>query len=1057
MEHSLVTVITSVRLRDIDKVRKLIKALGNPAVQQVRDDLENGVLRFHFLSLNVFEASARDQGHLVLEFSGDGDPYNLLNALAARAGSKLGPIFGFPANAPAYVLSGFWASKRVQVGQGPFSNPGLGFCGTPAMSVSRICKEAKLAACAARRLHKLPPDLRGPNASARAKLDFVRSVLPLVWRRYLLEDEPCPDKHAPNGFPSFAAVPSFLRFLSAFAWPLLAAGIAVWLLLLLAPRLLALLPPAGPGPAPEWWLALSLTDAAEVAAWLMLGLTMGLLVWFVTALRRKEAHDIPNAIPATRQRVAAMTAGENHPEHVQNHMAALTQIKPGLLRMLTQRMGFWFIVEIATKYSRPGFLGPLGTIHFARWVRVPRTRDLLFLSNYGGSWESYLEDFITIASQGVNAAWSGAEGFPRTNFLIFKGSSDPDRFKRWARRQMIPTQFWYSAYPRLTTARIRTNADIRRWLATARTEDAAREWLSLFGSEPRPESELEGNEIQSLLFGGFKFLEDSRCIGFRFVGGPEQASAWLAAISSQVSFGDGRKHAHHAVILGLTASGLAKCALPKEGVEAFPPPFVEGMDSPIRAQVLGDVGDDASPNWWWSDRGTELDGILLLYAKQPQTEPGAPPPPPLALDQLQAAVNESFAAYGHQSVVLVDLQRPTTPFEEPFGFVDGVSQPVIRGLYRSKRRPDPIHTVEPGEFILGYADNRGYRSPGIRLDAAFDREGVLPLDENGDRDLGRNGSFLVVRQLEQRVKEFEAYCKAAAEDLKPYYPAGYAATVTPDFVAAKIVGRWKDGRSLVRFPYPPGSAADNLSHGQLRTAEPAQAPAGDAIAPVSHLAVDAPGDGSADAATAAVAAAGAGAILAAGAPGGAAQPLGGGPAAASVTMVPPTGPANTPVAASVRPPDNDFLFGEEDPQGLRCPLGAHIRRANPRESFEPGSKTQLSIVNRHRILRVGRPYRRGKKQGILFMCLNGDIERQFEFVQQTWSLNRSFHGLEDENDPLTGGAVRSDGFTVPTRNGPARLKGLKAPRAFVQTRGGGYFFLPGRRLLQYLATPPGQR
>ena len=150
-------------------------------------------------------------------------------------------------------------------------------------------------------------------------------------------------------------------------------------------------------------------------------------------------------------------------------------------------------------------------------------------------------------------------------------------------------------------------------------------------------------------------------------------------------------------------------------------------------------------------------------------------------------------------------------------------------------------------------------------------------------------------------------------------------------------------------------------------------------------------------------------------------------------------------------PDNDFLFGSEDPQALRCPFGAHIRRANPRESFEPGSLEQLAITNRHRIMRVGRFYRpkRGQKKGLFFMCLNGDLERQFEFVQQTWVQSPTFHGLANERDPLLGDAGGQGGFTIPSRGGPLRVDGL---RRFVQTRGGGYFFLPGRRFLTYLAT-----
>jgi hypothetical protein len=131
-------------------------------------------------------------------------------------------------------------------------------------------------------------------------------------------------------------------------------------------------------------------------------------------------------------------------------------------------------------------------------------------------------------------------------------------------------------------------------------------------------------------------------------------------------------------------------------------------------------------------------------------------------------------------------------------------------------------------------------------------------------------------------------------------------------------------------------------------------------------------------------------------------------------------PAQIPVApgrlgAGSREPDNDFLFGTEDPQGLRCPLGAHIRRANPRESFHPGSDEQIEITNRHRIIRVGRFYQPegGQRRGLFFMCLNGDIERQFEFVQQTWVDGSSFHGLSGERDPLTGERGGAEGHTIP--------------------------------------------
>jgi len=110
-------------------------------------------------------------------------------------------------------------------------------------------------------------------------------------------------------------------------------------------------------------------------------------------------------------------------------------------------------------------------------------------------------------------------------------------------------------------------------------------------------------------------------------------------------------------------------------------------------------------------------------------------------------------------------------------------------------------------------------------------------------------------------------------------------------------------------------------------------------------------------------------------------------------------------------------------------------------------------VNRHRILRVGRLYRyddendvRRKHEGLLFMCLNADIERQFEFIQRTWLLNKNIHGLENEPDPLMGRGPRA--FTIPLPSGPLRLP---IDKDFVTVLGGGYFFVPSRAALRYLS------
>jgi deferrochelatase/peroxidase EfeB len=127
---------------------------------------------------------------------------------------------------------------------------------------------------------------------------------------------------------------------------------------------------------------------------------------------------------------------------------------------------------------------------------------------------------------------------------------------------------------------------------------------------------------------------------------------------------------------------------------------------------------------------------------------------------------------------------------------------------------------------------------------------------------------------------------------------------------------------------------------------------------------------------------------------------------------------------------------------------------------------QLAIVNRHRILRAGRRYEgytppaKGAKAedgGLMFMCFNADLERQFEFVQQTWAMAPQFHGLENEVDAILGrGRNRDDTgerltsrLTVPTAEGPLQLRNLAD---VVRVRGGGYFFVPSKSALDYLSS-----
>jgi deferrochelatase/peroxidase EfeB len=1013
VSHTLVTIICPVAQNNVERARELIEGLGNPAIERVHAAFEavageGGDLAIHFASLTVFPATGGG-GHLLFEFSADGPRDRLIAALATQLDPLVHEAYALAADRGSTSLSDYWTSHVVEVGQGFFDNAGVVFAGTPGLSVRRIRQELALR----RHLKALVEERSEPFTSALAVLERVRRALEQTpafsWA--LEADDVAALQSERTGVGPYLRIA--LNVFKAYLWPLLVPA-----LLVLGLALLADLSGAGITRAlMAGWDALVATLVATLAA---LGIAY-------VVFRRQETRDQPDHRAPDPRKVAAIVARENFYAH--NHLAAVSVIKPGLLRRAVLKAVFAAIMQLATNLFRPGWLGTLGTIHFARWVRVPGTPDLIFLSNYGGSFESYLEDFITIAHAGLTGVWSNTEGFPRAANLVQQGASDGDFFKRWARRQQVPTGCWYSAYPQLTTTNIRTNAAIRQGLGTILTEEEARRWLLLFGAAPRPASALEVNEIQSLVFGGLGFLKYAVCIGFAF--GDDNAREWLAHVCGQVSFGDGRKLGDCAITLGLAPSALRTLHLPEDALATFPSAFLQGMAAPSRSRILGDDERNAPPTWRWGAGANALDGVLLLYGVTADT-----------LASTRRAVGEQLRAHGHRAVMeipFVDLPDRTATAQEitraklePFGFVDGISQPAIRGTYKALRGADPIHLVEAGEFILGYPDNRGNLPAGPTLDAIHDPDHALPIattPQNGfarpivndDRDLGRNGTFLAIRQLEQNVDGFWQFCAQTAGRLHEQFPEWGG--VRPEFVGAKLIGRWPDGSSVVRFPYQPGSEVDR----EQPLIRPGKGPVDqvEALLPPTALPPQPPSQPQAVAAT---------------------------PSHRTVS-VKFTREEVRDIAAK---PDNDFLFGAEDPQGLRCPFGAHIRRANPRESFAPGSQEQLAITNRHRILRVGRRYQPagGERPGLFFMCLNADLERQFEFVQQTWLQATSFHGLMDERDPIIGSRhpnaqTPDDGFSLPTREAPVRLEGMPD---FVRTLGGGYFFVPGRSLLRYLAS-----
>ncbi len=967
--------------------------LGNPAKGEISNALENtGVI--HTASMTVVELMSGEERKptLLIELNGDGTTESILNAVEQWASDALAPVLrlaGMPAGAG---LSNWLASRVVDLKTRPWGMMGLNFNGVGEFSVRQIEEESRLYALARDIIEHTEPDPRENGNYAQQTLGLVRAYLRQDHRLFSEADS----LEKAGDADSAARMRDWLRRGEELGHLLFRpAGRKVLLAgkhdrsALDALKALIGIRNAWKFYLPALIVLVILLIRIDFGLLLIALLAIGLLVGGAVALfLYNEARDEVDESNPDYDALRAIESSENDPRYRQNHITAVNELKKGWLRKLTLAGGFYAIALEVRYWFRPGYVVDIGTIRHAKWFRLAGTDNLVFQANYDGSWESYLEDFSNKAYQGQNAVWSNCVGYPRTKGLMQKGAYDGDRFKIWVRGKQVETQFWYCRFGELTNDNIRINALVRDGLARSRTNSGARAWLSYFGSMPHPVTAIETNEVQSFLFHGFKELDWSSCLALHFSDDPADRSALKTFVSKLigrpqdgsadyreplVAFGD-VKHPDRACSFALSHSGLAKLGVPglegHQGLASFPQAYLSGMGR--RGRILGDNGRNGNVNWLWADSWDDgagdrivTDAVLFVMGRTRKQHE-------MLLRNVEALLGEAIDVVHRVDCAFVRKNKTGRPDKtiEHFGFRDGISQPVMRGTQRHARGACDANTVNPGEFILGYQDNKELFAPSPHLLEYNDPAQELPLpadmlperfadfsDRRSDkRDLGRNGSFLVIRELQQDVEGFWENARVKAEKVAEERP-DLGGDIDADWIAAKIIGRWKSGAPLVREPKRSDVDSD----------------------------------------------------------------------------------------------ENDFLYGRDDAQGLRCPHGSHIRRSNPRESFNPGSQASLDIANRHRILRRGRPYIRDEggedeEKGLLFCCFNANIERQFEFVQQSWVNAPTFHGLRREPDPLMD-PVGKGSFTIPTSNGPVQLNDMQT---YVTMKGGGYFFMPGRATLRYL-------
>jgi Dyp-type peroxidase family len=375
-------------------------------------------------------------------------------------------------------------------------------------------------------------------------------------------------------------------------------------------------------------------------------------------------------------------------------------------------------------------------------------------------------------------------------------------------------------------------------------------------------------------------------------------------------------------------AGLRALGLDDRSLDAFPAEFRAGMAA--RAQVLGDIGDSA-PDRWEAPFADGSGHVMVMVSARDAD----------ALAERQARIESAVERRGGATVVGFQGGAALEGGREHFGYADGFAQPSIEG---SGFAPEPgagavdgWRPIKPGELLLGYPDEQGSTTP------------TPPPD-----GFGVNGSYLVYRKLRQDVAAFRRLLREASA----LYPGG------EELLAAKIVGRWRDGTPLAVSPHRPDPAV--------------------------------------------------------------------------------VGDANR---------NNAFDYAD-DPQGLRCPIGAHVRRMNPRRSLPFDGK----LVNRHRIMRRGITYGDrlpdgaeddGQDRGVIFMCLQASLARGFEFVQSQWANGGNAFRLAEDQDVIVG---------PHDTEGPAKMTVPGNPPFFlgplsrvVTTRGGEYYFTPGINGLRHLA------
>ncbi|MEO6845072.1 MAG: Dyp-type peroxidase [Ginsengibacter sp.] len=303
--------------------------------------------------------------------------------------------------------------------------------------------------------------------------------------------------------------------------------------------------------------------------------------------------------------------------------------------------------------------------------------------------------------------------------------------------------------------------------------------------------ELELKDIQGYIVRGYKYMMYSRYVMLN-VTEPALAKKFLKNNVADITSVT-HHPTTHCLNFAFTSPGLKALGLAQENLDNFTREFREGMATEHRQRLLGDFESSAPVNWRWGGSNNEEVHILLMVFGANKE---------IALnyaDQLK----QQYISSGLKEVFSLDGQ--TLPYnKEHFGFRDGISQPTIQG---SGREGPPEHNINAGEFIMGYKNEYNVYPDTPVLATLQGETTLLPFDASGSgkRDLGRNGTYMVMRQLQEDVDTYWSFINDQTKN-----EDGTVNVDASNKLAAQMVGRWPSGAPIVKYPdADPGGLSDD--------------------------------------------------------------------------------------------------------------------------------------------------------------------------------------------------------------------------------------------------------